>query len=273
MSNPNKESTFNAEEGAATTQSGGDKESKPSANISDETNSNMAKKSGEEQTKNNSTSENFSPLPVKITPPPAETGRKRRRRKEPLDLEKLAEESKDFDVLDEAKEETTPMIAATGANDTTTNEKHSNTTLPIEYTDELENNILGDLRAHINKYDEESIKGIKSMSYDATVFFSVVFVNQIVEKYVYIDTGLSPEERKQQIISITKYIAGIWYDKGYTDFMSKKVGCSEVFLTIDDKRYKFLSIPIKGAVFNTDAYGLEDSKDQWMHKILFSRFR
>jgi hypothetical protein len=188
-----------------------------------------------------------------------------------LDLEKISKDAESIE-MEITQEKEVPKIVGENRNDGT-KQKKSNPTIPIEYTDEIENNILGELRAHINEYDEESIKGIKSMSYDVTIFFSVVFVNQVVEKYIHVDSGLDPKERKQQIISITKYIAGIWCDKGYTDFMSKNIGCSEVFLTIDDKRYKFLSIPINGAVFSMDAYALEESKDQWMRKILFSRFR
>jgi hypothetical protein len=217
--------------------------------------------------------ENLAPLPAKIAPSPVSTGqgRKRKRRETPLDLEKISKDAESIE-MEITQEKEVPKIVGENRNDGT-KQKKSNPTIPIEYTDEIENNILGELRAHINEYDEESIKGIKSMSYDVTIFFSVVFVNQVVEKYIHVDSGLDPKERKQQIISITKYIAGIWCDKGYTDFMSKNIGCSEVFLTIDDKRYKFLSIPINGAVFSMDAYALEESKDQWMRKILFSRFR
>lgn len=233
----------------------------------DETSDHTSKKTEDNQ---NGNDKNVFPLPKKISRPVDIPIKKRRRKANPFNVNQVINEKEEDLDLDIENEQAPKIAHHEEAKD---NLKKNNIPLPIEYTDELENNILSDLRASINTYSEESIKGIASMSYDITIFFSVIFVNGIIEKHLHIDSGLNPDERKEQLISITKYIASIWADKGYTDFFNKRVGVTEVYLTIDDKRYKFLSIPLNGKVFDMDAYSLEDSKDQWMRKIIFSRFR
>jgi len=158
------------------------------------------------------------------------------------------------------------------ATNTTLDTKLSNSALLIDYTDELEANILGELKSAINRYGNISIGGIKSFSNDTTIYYSIIFVNQVIEKYVHVENGLAKKDKKEQLKSITKYIAGVWTDKKYTDYLRKDVGVTETYLTIENKQYKFLSIPLKGEIFGMNAFELEHSKDKWMKKILFSRF-
>lgn len=138
----------------------------------------------------------------------------------------------------------------------------------IDFNDDLEAKIISDLRENINIYTLEKPQGIHSISYNDTVLFSVTFYNSIIKKYIYIHG-----EDDQLIKKIGMYISAQLYNKGYIRYMHKDAGCSTFFLTINQKQYKYMCVPFKAEVFNTNSYALDLKKDAWLKSIHVSEYR
>jgi len=140
--------------------------------------------------------------------------------------------------------------------------------LEIPYDDDIEAKIIADLKLAINVYTLEQAKGIHSISYNDTILFSILQFNKIVQKHIYTN-GDEPDEIKR----IGMYIAGKFCEKGYTQYISRDIGCSTFYLSIKNKPYKFICVPLKAEIFNLDASQLDSMKDSWIKAITVSDHR